>query len=56
MLADKLLDFENLRWPTNGAREWLDQSNIIDTCRSQDKEGQACLQKFLAQRGFSREL
>ena len=33
-LADKPLDFENLRSPANGAREWLDQSNIIDMCRS----------------------
>ena len=33
-LADKPLDFENLRSPVNGAREWLDQPNIIDMCRS----------------------
>ena len=31
-LADKPLDFENLHSPANGACEWLDQSNIIDTC------------------------
>ena len=55
-LADKLLDFENLRLPANGARDWLDQSNIIDMCGSLDQEGQVCLQKFLAERGFSREL
>ena len=34
MLADKPLDFENLRSPANRAREWLDQSNIIDMCQS----------------------
>ena len=33
-LADKPLDFENLRSPANGAHDWLDQSNIIDMCRS----------------------
>ena len=33
-LADKPLDFENLRLPANGAREWLDQLNIVDICRS----------------------
>ena len=33
-LADRPLDFENLRSPANGARDWLDQSNIIDMCRS----------------------
>ena len=31
-LADKPQDFENLRSPANRAREWLDQSNIIDMC------------------------
>ena len=30
-LADKPLDLENLRSPANGARDWLEQSNIIDT-------------------------
>ena len=34
MLADKPQDFENLHSPANGARDWLDQSNIIDMCRS----------------------
>ena len=33
-LADKQLDFKNFRSPANGAREWLNQSNIIDMCRS----------------------
>ena len=56
MLADKPLDFENLRSPANGAHDWLDQSNIIDICRSYDQEWEACLQKFLVERGFSREL
>ena len=55
-LADKPLDFENLRSPANGAHDWLDQSNIIDMCRSYDQEWEACLQKFLVERGFSREL
>ena len=33
-LADKPLDFENLPSPANEAHDWLDQSNIIDMCRS----------------------
>ena len=33
-LANKPLDFENLRSPANGGREWLDQSNVIGMCRS----------------------
>ena len=35
-LADKPMDFENLHSPVNRsrAREWLDQSNIIDMCPS----------------------
>jgi len=28
------LDFENLRSPAKGARDWLGYSNIIDMCRS----------------------
>jgi len=34
MLADKPLDFENLRSPANGAHDWLGKSKIIDKCRS----------------------
>ena len=30
----KPMDFENLPSPANGARDWLEQSNIIDMCRS----------------------
>ena len=33
-LADKPLDFENLHSLANGARDRLDQPNIIDMCRS----------------------
>jgi len=33
-LADKPLDFENLRLPANRARDWLGWSKIIDKCRS----------------------
>ena len=33
-LADKPLDFENLRSPANRARDWLDQSNMSIICRS----------------------
>ena len=32
MLVDKPLDFEILRSLANGARDWLDQSNIIAMC------------------------
>ena len=61
-LADKPLDFENLRSPANGARDWL-----IDMCRSKvlkfrvpERMFEACFQKeltFLTERVFtSREL
>jgi len=33
-LADKPLDFENLRSPVNRARDWLGWSTIIDMCQS----------------------
>ena len=33
-LADKLLDFENLRLPVNVATDWLGQSNNIVMCQS----------------------
>ena len=52
--------------PANGARDWLDQSNIIAMCRSKvlkfrmpEITFKACLQKaltFLTERVFSREL
>ena len=32
MLADKPLDFENLRSPANAAPDWLGQSNNVDMC------------------------
>ena len=65
-LADKPLDFENLRSPANGAPDLLGYSNIIDMCRSMvlkfrvpERTFEACLQKaltFLTERVFSREL
>ena len=33
-LADKPLDFENLRSPANAASDWLGFSNSVDMCRS----------------------
>ena len=33
-LADKPLEFENLRLPANAVPDWLGQSNNIDMCRS----------------------
>ena len=33
-LADKPLDFENLRSPANAAPDWLSYSNNVDMCRS----------------------
>ena len=33
-LADKPLDFENLRLPAKAAPDWLGWSNKIDMCRS----------------------
>ena len=65
-LADKPLDFENLRSPANGARDWLGWSNIIDMCRSKvlkfwvpERRFEACLQNaftLLTEWVFSREL
>ena len=66
MLVDKPLDFEILRSLANGARDWLDQSNIIAMCWSKvlkfrvpERTFEACSQKaltFLTERVFSREL
>ena len=33
-LADRPVDFEDLRSPANAAPDWLGQSNNIDMCRS----------------------
>ena len=33
-LADKSLDFENLRSPANAASDWLSYSNSVDMCQS----------------------
>ena len=65
-LADKPLNFENLRSPANGARDWLGLSNIIGMSRSKvlkfwvpERTFEACLQKaltFLTEWVFSREL
>ena len=65
-LADKALDFENLRSLANRVYDWLGESNIIDRCQSKvlkfqlpDRTFEACLQKvltFLTERVFSCEL
>ena len=65
-LADKALDFENLRSLANRVYNWLGESNIIDRCQSKvlkfqlpDRTFEACLQKvltFLTERVFSCEL
>ena len=58
-LADKPLDFENLRSPANGARDWLSQSNVIDMCRSKaltfrvpGRKFKVCLQKAFSRNEY----
>ena len=69
-LADKPLDFENLRSPANGARDWLGSPILLTCvdqkhfntfeCQTKGEDGfEAWLQNaltFLAERGFSRQI
>ena len=57
-LADKPLNFENLRSPANGVRDWMCRSKVLKF-RVPERTLEACLQKaltFLTERVFSREL
>ena len=44
-LADKPLDFENLRSPANGARDWLDLTCVDRSCETSESQNQTWRKK-----------